>query len=136
MPTFLLLLLAGAAGTAARYGLTLGIQHFWRAQLGPATVLNVFPIGTLVINVVGSFLLAFVTTLALKGAVKPEMRLILGTGFCGAFTTFSTFELEAEAWMRTHAGAASLYIFGNLVLGFAAILAGRALALKLTASGA
>ena len=124
MRNFLLLLLAGAAGTAARYGLTLWIQH------GPGARFD-FPVGTLVINVVGSFLLGFLTALALSKAVAPDVRLILGTGFCGAFTTFSTFEVEAAELLRRAPAQFLVYTGGNLILGFLAVGTAQWLALKL-----
>jgi CrcB protein len=135
----LLLMLAGGLGAGSRYGLTLLIQG-WLAQRGSRIFLlsglgATFPLATLIINIVGSFLLAFVTILALHGLVRPEYRLVLGTGFLGAFTTFSTFELEAEnlitegQWLNS-----SVYILGNLLLGFAAIILGRFVALRLIAS--
>lgn len=134
------MMLAGGLGAGARYGLTLLIQN-WLAGRGARfftlSGLGVtFPLATLLINVIGSFLLAFVTTMALHGLVKPEYRLILGTGFLGAFTTFSTFELEAEGliaegqWL-----ASSVYILGNLLLGLGAILLGRAFALRFLGPG-
>ena len=90
-----------------------------------------FPLGTLFINVAGCLLLSLVTTLALQRAVAPELRLMLGTGFCGAFTTFSTFELEADELLRRAPTLAFWYVGGNLLLGFAAIWAGRWLALQI-----
>jgi len=127
---------AGALGTAARYGLTVGIQA-WLAGRGSRTFVaqwlgGAFPLGTLVINVVGTLLLSVVVTLAAEKSIHPDLRLILGTGFLGAFTTFSAFELEAEGLLSQGAGtAAAFYILGNLLLGFIAIFAGRALALRL-----
>jgi CrcB protein len=132
------LMLAGALGTVARYGLTLGV-HNWLSgrssgSLVAGTQATTFPLGTLVVNVVGSLLLAFIATLALHEMVKPELRLILGTGFLGAFTTFSTFELESENLLSSGQWAATtLYIGGNLLLGFGAIFLGRAIALRVLA---
>jgi CrcB protein len=133
-------MLAGGLGAGSRYGLTLLIQG-WLAQRGSRIFLlsslgTTFPLATLVINVAGSFLLSFITVLALHGLVRPEYRLIWGTGFLGAFTTFSTFELEAEnlmsegQWLNS-----SVYILGNLLLGFGAVLLGRALALRFLGLG-
>ena len=116
-------MLAGALGTAARYGLALWIQN------GPGARFD-FPLATLGINVAGCLLLSALTTFALQRAA-PELRLILGTGFCGAFTTFSTFELEADELLRRAPNLALLYIGGNLLFGFAAIGAGRWLALQI-----
>lgn len=119
----LALALAGCAGTLARYGLGLVIQG-WLARGGSS-----FPLATLCINVLGSFVLAYITALALSGRVSPDVRLAVGTGFCGAFTTFSTFELETHGLLARGAMLeAGLYVLGNLILGFVAVLAGRALA--------
>ena len=126
-------MLAGALGTLARYGFSLLVQE-WVETWGDRTFLGAaFPLGTLLVNVLGCFLLSLIVTLTLAEAVKPEWRLILGTGFLGAFTTFSTFELESEhllAW--GHNKAAVVYILGNLVLGFGAIYLGRAVAGRFT----
>jgi CrcB protein len=130
------LMIAGALGAASRYGLTLAIQT-WLGGRGArfflATALGAtFPLGTLVINVAGALLLSLLTTLTLHEAVNPDLRVILGTGFLGAFTTFSTFELESEGLLsRGEWFPASTYILGNLLLGFLAILIGRAIALRL-----
>ncbi|EYB66463.1 crcB protein [Deinococcus phoenicis] len=81
---------------------------------------------------VGSFLLAFISTLALRGVVSPAWRLAIGTGFIGALTTFSTFTWESDLMVREgEAVRASLYVLGNLVLGYVAVLLGRALAERL-----
>jgi CrcB protein len=121
------LMLAGAFGALARYGMTLAIQG-WLAARNESS----FPLATLIINVVGSLLLAFLVTLVAREALKPEWQLILGTGFLGAFTTFSAFELESEKLLSSgNWPAAMVYIFGNLLLGFGAIFLGRALALKI-----
>ena len=132
------LMLAGALGALSRYGLTQGIgalqQRGTLAFLAPITG-PTFPLATLLINVLGTFILSALTTLALQGMVRPEWRLILGTGFLGAFTTFSTFGVEAEA-LISKAGVDGkwwppcLYIVGNLLLGLAAVVAGRALILR------
>ena len=132
------LMLAGAFGALARYGLTLAMQSwvgresrgFLGARLGPD-----FPLGTLVINVSGTFLLALLVTLVAQQALKPEWQMVLGTGFLGAFTTFSTFEIESEKLLSSGNGVAvTTYIGGNLLLSFGAIYLGRALALKLIGS--
>jgi len=131
-----LLMLAGALGAAARYGLTLAIQG-WLSHRGSRTFFSAtlgtsFPLSTLIINVSGSLLLSFLATLIAHKAARPELGLILGTGFLGAFTTFSTFELESEKLISNGQWLpASVYILGNLVLGFMAIFIGRAIALRL-----
>lgn len=81
------------------------------------------------VNVIGSFVLALVVFLALEGRVSQEVRIAVGTGFCGAFTTFSTFALETDALVTRGAWLeVTLYVIGNLALGFIAVLLGRALA--------
>jgi CrcB protein len=131
---------AGALGAAARYGLTILIQGWLGGRGAQSTIVSVlgstFPLGTLVINVSGALLLALLTALTFAGAVSPELRLVLGTGFLGAYTTFSTFELESEGLLaRGEWLPAAIYILGNLLLGFLAVLAGRAIAVRLVGPG-
>ena len=107
----------GALGSLARYGVGL----LARGWLGAA-----FPWGTLLVNVVGSFLLGLIVSLALAGRVSESTRLALGVGFCGAFTTFSTFELETQQLMAQGRGLEALgYAVGSIMLGFGAIFCGQ-----------
>ena len=132
------LMLAGALGALSRYLLTQWIGALQqRAPLAGLSALwgPAFPVATLLINVLGTFVLSAVTTLFLHGALRPEWRLIVGTGFLGAFTTFSTFGVEAEALISKAGvdgrwGPPCAYVLGNLLLGFVAVLAGRALILR------
>jgi CrcB protein len=79
--------LGGLLGTLARYGL----QGWIQTRAGADT----FPVGTLSINVLGSLLLGFLVRYATGSAiVTPEVRASLTIGFCGAFTTMSTFSYE------------------------------------------
>ncbi len=118
-----LLILFGALGTLARYGVTLLTQSWL-----PRSAQD-FPWATLTVNVIGSFVLAVVVFLALNGRVSQDVRLALGTGFCGAFTTFSTFALETDALLTRGAWLeGTLYVVGNLLLGFLAVSLGKALA--------
>jgi fluoride exporter len=115
----LAMMIAGGIGTLARYGLGLVFKNWFGASLSS------FPIATLVINVLGSFVLSCLTFMALQHRVSEDWRLILGTGFCGAFTTFSTFELETHALFVKGANLEGvIYVLGNLVLGFLAVLLG------------
>ncbi|MCS6866786.1 MAG: fluoride efflux transporter CrcB [Gemmataceae bacterium] len=119
----LLLLLGGGLGANARYWL--GV--FVRTLQGPVA----FPIATLLINVGGSFCLGFCVTF-FRNHPDPSRKywyLLLGTGLCGGFTTFSTFSLETlELLQQNRLIAASAYVFGSV---FAAIF-GVWLALKLS----
>lgn len=97
MARLLLICLGGALGTGARYLIT-----GWVPQLVDPT----FPYGTLTVNVVGSFLMALVMTVALAtSAIPPSLRLFLTTGFIGGFTTYSSFSyetltlIEQRAWL-------------------------------------
>ena len=76
---------AGAIGAPLRYLVDGAVAD--RAE-------GVFPWGTLTVNVSGSLVLGFLTGLALYHAFPSEPRIVLGTGFCGAYTTFSTFTFE------------------------------------------
>ena len=90
-----------------------------------------FPLGTFVINVTGSFLLGVLGTLVAQKVMpnSESMRLALGVGFHGAFTTFSTFEFETHAlfddgsWLT-----ATTNIFASLFIGLVAVRAGIILA--------
>jgi CrcB protein len=90
--TALWVALAGSAGALARFGLDGGIRRRW-----PTT----FPWATLVINVTGSLLLGLVTGLVLFRGEPDALRTIVGTGFCGGYTTFSTASVETVRLLQT-----------------------------------
>lgn len=107
--TWLLVALAGAGGALARYGLVL--------VTGP----RAFPGTILTINVSGSFLLALVLTVAAGGRLSPQTAVVVGTGFLGAYTTYSTFSWDVLSLIRDNRwGTASLYVASTLILGLAA----------------
>jgi fluoride exporter len=108
MKLYLYLALGGAAGVLLRFAL-----GSWIGGLSAATS---FPIGTLVINVAGSFLLGFLMRYLRETEARPDVTLMLTTGLCGGFTTFSTFSYEAVALLsdRQYATAA-LYGTSSLV---------------------
>ncbi len=118
-----LLSLGGAAGVNARYWLAWWVRgQPWSAS---------FPWATLLINVSGSLVLGVVAVLCLErtAPARQELFLLLGTGFCGGYTTFSTFELETWNLLRAGRwGLALLYVLGSVLAGFAAV----ALAIKAT----
>jgi CrcB protein len=116
----LLLALAGALGTLARYGLA-GIVH----RIDGAS----FPWGTAVVNIVGCFIAGLLWALfEHRWPVSGETRTIVLVGFMGAFTTFSAFILETGELVRV---AEWLYATGNVVmqtgLGFVALFTGAAI---------
>ncbi len=110
--TVLLVALGAAVGAPARYL----VDQWLRTR---------FPWATLLVNVVGSFLLGFLTALP----ADPATAALLGTGFCGALTTYSTFSYETLRLARAGArGRALAYVLASVTLGVAAAMAGAALA--------
>lgn len=103
----------GAIGAALRY------------VLGRAIGDDSFPTGTLAVNVIGSFVLGFVTA----AAPGDGIALLVATGACGSFTTFSSFSFETvRLWETGHPWRAVASAAGNLVLSVAALSAGWILA--------
>lgn len=121
MTTILILALGATVGAAARY-----YGSLWMADRFGAA----FPYGTLLINVTGSFILGCFLTLATERLpIGPELRLLVATGFCGSYTTFSTFSYESVGLLtRGSYLAGGLYLFGSVALGVLAVVAGIALA--------
>ena len=110
------LALGGMVGTLARYELGRWV-HGWTG--------TAFPWGTLLINILGSFALGFLTRVGESTLLSPEARGMLTVGFCGAFTTFSTFSYETVRLVQDgEAGKAAVYALGSLAVGIAATLAG------------
>ncbi|MBJ6999371.1 fluoride efflux transporter CrcB [Streptomyces griseofuscus] len=107
-----LLVVAGAVvGAPARYLTDRAVQS--RHD-------SVFPWGTFAVNVVGSLILGLVTGAVATGAAGPRLQLLLGTGLCGALTTYSTFSYET---LRLTEAGSGLYASVNVVAGVAAGLA-------------
>ncbi len=88
-----------------------------------------FPLGTVIVNVVGTFALAWLLSAdASRGVASPIVRLFLGTGLLGALTTFSTFGLDAHGLLtQGRPGQGIVYLAGTLILAGVAVLAGWAL---------
>jgi CrcB protein len=111
---------AGAIGAPLRYVVDGAIQR----RAGGA-----FPWGTFVVNASGSLLLGFLTGLTLYHAFPAEPRLVLGTGFCGSYTTFSTFSFETVRLLEEGAVTeALLNIVGSVAVGTIAAAIGLAIA--------
>ncbi|WP_066186096.1 MULTISPECIES: fluoride efflux transporter CrcB [Gracilibacillus] len=111
---YLLLMIFGMLGATSRYGLELFINA------------GSFPLATLMINICGCFLLAFVTRFVVElPFMSPKVTSAIGTGFIGSFTTFSTFALESAELMQAGAYlSAAGYILASLFGGLAATLLG------------
>ena len=104
----LLVALGGAVGSVLRYLLS-GIN-------------TSFPWGTFAVNILGSLLIGLLVGLFSKGVLSPEMKLLMVTGFCGGFTTFSTFSKEALVMLQ----AGNIWGFAGYVS--VSVIAGIALA--------
>jgi CrcB protein len=89
---------------------------------------SVFPWGTFVVNVTGCLILGLLTGAASAGAAGPHLQLLLGTGLCGALTTYSTFSYETLRLTETGAGLyAAANVAASLVAGLGAAFAGVAI---------
>jgi len=118
-PYLIPVLVLGAGGAVSRYLLDAFIGSRYP---------GIFPRGTFFINVTGSLLLGLLTGLVVFGHGPAWTTDILGTGFCGAYTTFSTFTFESLRLIEDRDyGQAALNIGGSLVLGLAGAAAGLAL---------
>lgn len=90
---------------------------------------SVFPWGTLAVNAVGSFLLGLLTVAASRYDVSGSAMAVLGTGFCGALTTYSTFSYETVRLVQDGAwGYATANLLANVGAGLAGAGAGAAAA--------
>ncbi len=109
---------AGGVGSVARWLVSLACQSAFGAT---------YPIGTLAVNVVGSFLLAAVVELSVTGGrISPELRVALASGFLGGFTTYSAFSHEAFTYLRDGAtGLGVGYLAMTVVACLAACLLGQ-----------
>ena len=117
----LTVILGAGLGGGARHGVNVAV-----ARLLPGFG---FPLATIVINVLGSFLMGVLAeSFALRGAAGHPARLFLTTGVLGGFTTFSTFSLDAiSLYERGHLAAAALYVTVSVAAGLLGLLAGIAL---------
>lgn len=108
--------LAGATGAVARYLL----GRFIGERISPS-----FPLGTLIINVSGAFLIGLMLALTTKKFISPLTQSILATGFLGGYTTFSTMWWEAVQLSRGGSRRQSLlYLGGNVAPGLLAVALG------------
>lgn len=117
MRQILFVALGGAFGSVARYGAGVAMARL----LGLA-----FPWGTLTVNILGALAIGVLT--ARIDPSHEDLRLLLGVGVLGGFTTFSTFSLEAVRMVQQHqSGAAVLYVGASLILGLGACWLGLVL---------
>ncbi|WP_404451887.1 fluoride efflux transporter CrcB [Virgibacillus necropolis] len=98
---------------------------------------NGFPLGTFLINLIGCFILGwFLTFVSQKEKISPEFTLLIGTGFIGSFTTFSTFSVVAlNLFQKGLLLMGILYVLATTVLGLVLAYLGRKLALSKERAG-
>jgi fluoride exporter len=111
MTKFIYLAIGGLTGTFARYFLAGTVYEILGTR---------FPYGTLIINLSGCFIIGILTTIAEnKSFLSPNLRVLLMVGFCGAFTTFSTFMLETSNLIKDgETIRAFINVLLSVVVGF------------------
>lgn len=117
LKNIILVAVGGACGSVARYLLSKLVQD---------NVLSHFPFGTMTVNILGCLIIGMVYGLADNNiSISPGLKLLLTVGFCGGFTTFSTFMNESLSLMRADSALLmALYFGGSVVLGLLAVFAG------------
>lgn len=117
----LLVMIGGFFGAISRFALSEWIHTN-----------NGFPLGTFIINLIGCFVLGwFLTYVSQKKKIRPEFTLIIGTGFVGSFTTFSTFSVETvNLFQQGFVFLGLAYVLATTVLGLLLAYLGRKLALS------
>lgn len=112
-----LLLLVGAggfAGSIARYALSRTVE---------SQLLSSFPWGTFAVNIIGCFVIGLIYGFAVKNLMSPEWRLLLATGFCGGFTTFSSFSYETMTLLQDgQLWYVGWYVGGSVIVGLIAVI--------------
>lgn len=111
--------IGGGAGSICRYWLGNKLSQYWP---------SFSPIGTFCVNVIGCLVLGYLLGLEHKQSLSFNGKLLLGVGFCGGFTTFSTFSAELMNLVQEGRLYPALgYAFASLFLGFLACLGGYTL---------
>lgn len=116
----ILVTLGGGIGSLSRY-----LTSVWIVKHIPHT----FPLGTFVVNVTGCLVIGFLIGLSAKYVIlDKELKSLLIVGFCGGYTTFSSFSAENMKLFETgNYGTLALYVTASIVLGFAALWVGNTL---------
>jgi len=115
--TLLLIGLGGFLGSISRFLIALGVSRYFQ---------TILPMGTLVVNIIGCLLIGIIYSLAeQKNILSPEFRVFLGVGFCGGFTTYSSFAFEKFSLIKTGDFLIlSIYIGASVFLGLIAVYLG------------
>jgi CrcB protein len=117
---YLIVFLGAGIGGALRHGVNVGAARLFGYG---------FPFGTLIVNIVGSFLMGLLAGyFAFRPGINQHMRLFLTTGVLGGFTTFSAFSLDTALLIERHAfGLAAGYVVGSVAASASALFFGLAL---------
>lgn len=116
MKQILLVGIGGFTGSILRY-----LTYLWIDK----RFIGVFPLSTFLVNVLGSLILGFIVGLFVKSNISPDLRLFLGVGVCGSFTTFSTFAMENVSLIGQKDILTSVvYTLASLALGMLMAFAG------------
>lgn len=117
MDRYLLVLAGAAAGGLARYAISVAVTQRFPGR---------FPVGTLVVNITGCFLIGVLMSLFMdRGSPHPNLRLLLVTGVLGGYTTFSAFAWESfEAMEEGNVWIGLANLVGSVVLGYLAVWCG------------
>lgn len=108
MKTFLLVGIGGFAGSYLRYFLSVQIEQ---------KILSSYPFGTFIVNIAGCFIIGMLYAMTTRFNLAPEYRLFLATGFCGGFTTFSSFAYEGMTLLQD-----AQFLYGFLYAGLSLII--------------
>jgi CrcB protein len=118
----LLVFLGGGIGAVGRHGVNIGAARLFGSG---------FPVGTMLINVTGSFVMGLAAAwfaFRAAGEISQHARLFLMTGILGGYTTFSAFSLDAALlWERGASFNAAVYVIGSVILSLLGLFAGMAL---------
>jgi len=116
-----LVALGGSAGSVLRY-----LTSLWVTKQFPCT----FPVGTFIVNITGCFTIGFLLGLSIfQNLQNNELKLLLTVGFCGGYTTFSTFSSESLHLLESgNYWTLGLYITGSVIFGLTAVWGGNMLA--------
>lgn len=115
MKNLFYIFIGGGLGSVLRFLISSYTQKLWN--------INSFPMGTFVVNMIGCFLIGVLTSYFIR--VDNYLKFLLITGFCGGFTTFSTFSAESYSlWQSGHYPILIFYVLFSVMVGLAAVYLG------------